>query len=111
MGPVGAAGPSPVEGEGQHPDVLVGGQAEEDAPQAGICLCQLEELQPGCVPLLQTPQDLGTHPHSLQEVDSLWPQKRTMTQMKSVCRAGRVGQRDDRIAETTPMGALPESEC
>lgn len=34
---MGAAGPSPVEGEGQHPDVLVGGQAEEDAPQAGIC--------------------------------------------------------------------------
>lgn len=32
-----------------------------------------------------------------------------MTQMKSVCGAGRVGQRDDRIAETTPTGALPES--
>lgn len=29
--------------------------------------------------------------------------------MKSVCGAGRVGQRDDRIAETTPTGALPES--
>lgn len=37
VGPMGAAESSPVEGEGQHPDVLVGGQAEEDAPQAGIC--------------------------------------------------------------------------
>lgn len=71
------------------------------------CLRQLEELQPGCVPLLQTPQDLGTHAHRLQEVDSLWPQRRDRDSDAKCLQSWTRGAGDDRITET-PMGALPK---
>lgn len=40
----------PVEGDRQQPDLVVGGQAEEGAPQAGICNTEGLRQQRRCLP-------------------------------------------------------------